>query len=64
MNIKDLINLELLKKNKILKSKIEKIKLLGNGNIKDKINVEVDFVSKSAKEKIEKVGGTIKIKTQ
>jgi len=56
LNTKILINLNELKKNKILKNKINKIKLLGNGDIKDKINLEVDFISKSAKEKIEKNG--------
>ena len=44
-----------------MKNKINKIKLLGNGDIKDKINLEVNFISKSAKEKIEKKGGTIKL---
>ena len=58
---KILINLSGLKKNKILKNKIDKIKLLGKGDIKDKINIEVDFISKSAKEKIEKNGSSIKL---
>ena len=61
LNTKILINLNELKKNKILKGKIDKIKLLGNGDIKDKINIEVDFISKSAKEKIEKNGSSIKL---
>ena len=61
---KILINLSGLKKNKILKNKIDKIKLLGKGDIKDKINIEVDFISKSAKEKIEKNGSAIKLKTK
>ena len=61
---KILINLSELKKNKILKNKIDKIKLLGKGDIKDKINIEVDFISKSAKEKIEKNGSAIKLKTK
>ena len=61
LNTKILINLNELKKNKILKNKINKIKLLGNGDIKDKINLEVDFISKSAKEKIEKNGSSIKL---
>ena len=47
LNTKIPINLNELKKNKILKNKINKIKLLGNGDIKDKINLEVDFISKS-----------------
>jgi len=64
LNTKILINLNELKKNKILKNKINKIKLLGNGDIKDKINLEVDFISKSAKEKIKKKGGSIKLTTK
>ena len=64
LNNKILINLSELKKNKILKNKINKIKILGNGDIKDKINLEIDFISKSAKEKIEKKGGSIKLKTK
>ena len=64
LNTKILINLNELKKNKILKNKIDKIKLLGNGDIKDKINIEVDFISKSAKEKIEKNGSSIKLTTK
>ena len=64
LNTKILINLNELKKNKILKNKINKIKILGNGDIKDKINLEIDFISKSAKEKIEKKGGSIKLKTK
>ena len=55
------INLNELKKNKIIKNKIKKVKLLGNGDIKDKIDIEVNFISKSAKEKIEKTGGSIKL---
>jgi len=64
LNSQNLINLLQLKKNKILKNKIDKIKLLGNGDIKDLIHIEVDFISKSAKEKIEKKGGTIKLTTK
>ena len=64
LNSKSLISLSELKKNKILKGKIDKIKLLGNGDIKDKINIEVDFISKSAKEKIEKNGSSIKLTTK
>ena len=64
LNTKILINLNELKKNKIVKNKINKIKLLGNGDIKDKINLEVDFISKSAKEKIKKKGGSIKLTTK
>ena len=64
LNNKILINLSELKKNKILRKKISKIKILGNGDIKDQVNLEIDFISKSAKEKIEKKGGSIKLKTK
>ena len=64
LNIKIPINLNELKRNKILKNKINKIKLLGNGNIEDKINLEVNYISNSAKEKITKKGGTVKLTTK
>ena len=63
LNPSNLINLGELKKNKILKDKINKIKLLARGNIKGKINIEVDYISKSAKKKIEETGGSIKLTT-
>ena len=57
-----LINIDFLKKNKIINKSFRKVKVLGAGEIKDKINLSVDFISKSAKEKLEKIGGTINIK--
>ncbi len=62
LNKDSLINIELLKKIKIISKSIHKIKVLGSGEIKDKINLSVDFISKSAKEKLEKAGGTISLK--
>ena len=56
------INIDLLKKTKIISKPYHKIKILGSGEIKDKINLTVDFISKSAKEKLEKAGGTISLK--
>jgi len=56
------INIDLLKKTKIISKPYHKIKILGSGEIKDKINLRVDFISKSAKEKLEKAGGTISLK--
>ena len=58
----DTINIDLMKKLKIINSKSNKLKILGNGDIKDKINVEVDLISKSANEKLKKAGGIVKIK--
>ena len=56
------IDLEVLKKSKIVNKSYLKYKILGNGNLKSKIDILADFSSVSAKEKIEKLGGNIKIK--
>ena len=53
------INLENLKKAKIINKKFTKLKLLGSGDLKKKIDIEVNSISKSAKEKIEKLGGKV-----
>ena len=57
----DIINLETLKKLKIIKNSYNKVKILGSGEPKSKINVSVDFISNAAKEKLEKVGSKINI---
>ena len=56
------INIELLKKNKLVNKNSQKIKILGSGDLKDKIMLEVDFISKSVKAKLDKTGSTLKIK--
>ena len=56
------IDLEVLKKSKIVNKSYLKYKILGNGNLTSKIDILTDFSSVSAKEKIEKLGGNIKIK--
>ena len=56
------IDIEILKKSKIVNKSSNKIKILGRGEIKTKINLNVDFVSKSAKEKLEKIGAIISLK--
>ena len=56
------IDIETLKKSKIISKSFNKIKILGSGEVKTKINLTVDFISKSAKEKLEKIGGTINLK--
>ena len=52
INSSDTINMELLKK----------LKILGTGEIKDKVNIEADLASKSAIEKLEKISGSIQLK--
>ncbi len=48
------IDLELLKKKKLVKKNVTKFKILGIGEIKDKVNLDTNLVSKSAKEKLNK----------
>ena len=61
INNLDNINLEFLKKLKIMNKNFNKLKILGFGEIKQKINIEADFFSKSAKNKLEKIGATIQM---
>ena len=62
INPSDTINMELLKKLKLINKNSQKLKILGTGEIKDKVNIEADLASKSAIEKLEKIGGSIKLK--
>ena len=62
INSDELINIESLKKKKILNSSVLKFKILGTGEIKNKIDIEANLSSKSAKDKIEKVGGKLTIR--
>jgi len=62
INTNDLLNVELLKKLKIINTNSSKLKILGTGEIKVKMNIEANLASKSAIEKLEKIGGSIKLK--
>ena len=57
----DILNLETLKKLKIVGNNFNKMKILGSGELKSKINISIDFISNSAKEKLEKSGSKINI---
>ena len=56
------INIESLKKAKIIRKKFDKFKLLGDGELKTKLIIEADYASKSAVQKLEKIGGKITLK--
>ena len=62
IKISDTINMELLKKLKLINKNSQKLKILGTGEIKEKINIEADLISKSAMEKLEKGSCTDQIK--
>tara|TARA_B100000029_G_C17013324_1_gene755759 strand:+ start:149 stop:604 length:456 start_codon:yes stop_codon:yes gene_type:complete len=61
INSTDIINLDFLKKKKIINKNSIKLKILGFGEIKQKISVEANFFSKSAKEKLEKIGCSVQV---
>ena len=46
INPSDTINMELLKKLKLINKNSQKLKILGAGEIKDKVNIEADLASK------------------
>ena len=58
------INIETLKKSKIVRNSTRKFKILSTGEIKSKVDIEADYSSKNAIEKIKKAGGSITIKNQ
>ena len=64
INESDLLSLELLKKNNLVKKIYNKLKILGNGELTTKVNIESDFASKSAIAKLEKLGCPIKLKNK
>ena len=60
-NIKDTLNLKVLKEKKLVNKKFLKLKILGTGEIKKNIEISAHFASKQALTKIEKAGGKISI---
>ena len=61
VDISEKINLNYLKKIKIINKNASMLKILGSGEIKQKVIVEANFFSKSAMEKLEKAGGSAQI---
>ena len=62
INPNDIINMDLLKKLKLINKNSQKLKILGTGEIKDKVNIEADMISKSAQDKLKKAGGSVQLK--
>ena len=60
----EVLNIDVLKKNKILGKSFKMLKILGTGEIQDKINIETHFLSKNAKEKLNKIGCFVTIKNK
>ena len=60
-NLRDNLDLKILKERKLVNKKFEKLKILGTGELKNAITITAHFASKQALEKIEKAGGKISI---
>ncbi len=60
-DIKNTLDLKILKEKKLINKKFKKLKILGNGEIKKNIDISAHFVSKQALTKIEKAGGKVSI---
>tara|TARA_B100000989_G_C19488540_1_gene448659 strand:- start:357 stop:809 length:453 start_codon:yes stop_codon:yes gene_type:complete len=60
-NLKNNLDLKILKEKKLINKKFIKLKILGAGEIKKNIEISAHFASKQALSKIEKAGGKISI---
>ena len=60
-DIKNNLDLKILKEKKLVNKKFLKLKILGTGEIKKNIEISAHFASKQALSKIEKAGGKINI---
>ena len=61
-DIKNILDLKILKEKKLVNKKYKKLKILGAGEIKKNLEISAHFVSKQALSKIEKAGGKIRKK--
>ena len=59
--IKDDLNIKILKEKKIINKKYILLKILGSGEIKKNISITANYASKQAFIKVEKAGGKINI---
>ena len=60
-DIKNILDLKILKEKKLVNKKYKKLKILGTGEIKKNLEISAHFASKQALSKIEKAGGKISI---
>ena len=59
--IKNTLDLKILKEKNLVNKKFIKLKILGTGEIKNNIEISAHFASKQALAKIEKAGGKISL---
>ena len=60
-DIKNILDLKILKEKKLVNKKYKKLKILGAGEINKNLEISAHYASKQALSKIEKAGGKISI---
>ena len=55
------VDAQILQEKGLVKSALQPIKILGDGNIETSVNITASCFSKSAKEKIEQAGGSVEV---
>lgn len=57
----NIVDIDTLKKLRLIKKSVAKIKILASGELKTKVHVKADYFSKNAVELIEKAGGKAEV---
>ena len=60
-DIKNILDLKILKEKNLINKKYKKLKILGSGEIKKNLEISAHFASKQSLTKIEKAGGKVSI---
>tara|TARA_B100000242_G_scaffold115869_1_gene80925 strand:+ start:477 stop:929 length:453 start_codon:yes stop_codon:yes gene_type:complete len=60
-NLKNILDLKILKEKKLINKKYSKLKILGTGEIKNNIEIIANYASKQALEKVSKAGGKLSL---
>ena len=60
-NLKNALDLKILKEKNLINKKLLKLKILGTGDLKKSVEITANYASKKALEKIEKAGGKLSL---
>ena len=60
-DLKNILDLKILKEKKLINKKYSKLKILGTGEIKNNIEIIANYASKQALEKVSKAGGKLSL---
>ena len=60
-NLKNALDLQILKEKNLINKKFLQLKILGTGDLKKSVEITADYASKKALEKIEKAGGKLSL---